>query len=168
MSTEFDVILTDKDMFRFNMYHTYHGFRGIFAAVIGILILVAARVTAGKVASIYTALYIILGIIFLIYMPVSLYLNSKRQISSSEVFRHPLHYKVDEEGVHVSQNNQGAALLWNQIYRIICTKSNVIIYSSRINAYIIPRNTICENYEIIIQLAESHLEKYRLKLKSNR
>lgn len=165
MTTEFDVTITSKDMYRFNMYHAYHGFQGIFATVIGILVLIVAGATFGKIEMMYTVLYFVFGLIFLIYVPVSLYMRSKQQILSSEVLRQSLHYKVDEEGVHVSQNDQTADLLWNQIYKVVSTKSNLLIYSSRVNAYVIPRNAISKEYETVAQLATKHLEKYRLKLK---
>lgn len=165
MTTEFDVTITSKDMYRFNMYHAYHGFQGIFATVIGILVLIVAGATFGKIETMYTVLYFVFGLIFLIYVPVSLYMRSKQQILSSEVLRQSLHYKVDEEGVHVSQNDQTADLLWNQIYKVVSTKSNLMIYSSRVNAYVIPRNAISKEYETVAQLAAKHLEKYRLKLK---
>lgn len=165
MTTEFDVTITSKDMYRFNMYHAYHGFQGIFATVIGILVLIVAGATFGKIETMYTVLYFVFGLIFLIYVPVSLYMRSKQQILSSEVLRQSLHYKVDEEGVHVSQNDQTADLLWNQIYKVVSTKSNLLIYSSRVNAYVIPRNAISKEYETVVQLAAKHLEKYRLKLK---
>lgn len=165
MTTEFDVTITSKDMYRFNMYHAYHGFQGIFATVIGILVLIVAGATFGKIETMYTVLYFVFGLIFLIYVPVSLYMRSKQQILSSEVLRQSLHYKVDEEGVHVSQNDQTADLLWNQIYKVVSTKSNLLIYSSRVNAYVIPRNAISKEYETVAQLAAKHLEKYRLKLK---
>lgn len=165
MTTEFDVTITSKDMYRFNMYHAYHGFQGIFATIIGILILVVAGVTFGKIETMYTVLYFAFGLIFLIYVPASLYMRSKQQILSSEVLRNALHYKIDEEGVHVSQNDQTADLPWNQIYKVVSTKSNLLIYSTRVNAYVIPRSVIGEEYEKAAQLAKEHLEKYRLKLK---
>lgn len=165
MTTEFDVTITSKDMYRFNMYHAYHGFQGIFATVIGILVLIVAGATFGKIETMYTVLYTIFGIIFLVYVPFSLYMRSKRQILASKVLQGVLHYKLDEEGIHVSQNDQTADLPWNQIYKVVSTKSNLLIYSSRVNAYVIPRNIIEKEYEKAAQLASEHLEKYRLKLK---
>lgn len=164
MSAEFDVTITGKDMFRFNMYHSYHGFHGIFATVLGILILGVAAATAGKVETMYTVLYTVFGIVFLVYMPISLYMRSKQQVMSSDVLKQALHYKVDETGVHVSQQDQTADLPWEQIYKVVTTKSNLLIYSSRMNAYVIPRSVIAGQYETVKMLAESHLEKYRLKL----
>ncbi len=165
MTVEFDVTITSRDMYRFNLYHAYHGFQGIFATVIGFLVLVVAGMTFGKIETMYTVMYIIFGIVFLIYVPVSLYMRSKQQILSSEVLKQALHYKFDEAGVHVSQNGQTAELLWNQVYKMVFTKSNLLIYSSRINAYVIPRNVLGTDYETVTQLAQEHLEKYRLKLK---
>lgn len=165
MSTEFDVTITWKDMYRFNLYHAYHGFQGVFATVIGILVLVVAGLTAGKVDTMYTVLYAVFGVVFLVYVPGSLYIRSKQQILLSDVLKQALHYKVDEEGIHVSQNDQTADLLWNQIYKIVSTKSNLLIYSSRVNAYVIPRDVIGAEYETVVSLAKDHLEKYRLKLK---
>ena len=57
----------------------------------------------------------------------------------SEVLRGTLHYEVDEEGLHVSQKEESALLPWKQIYKMVATKHNVLVYSSRINAYVIPR-----------------------------
>lgn len=165
MTAEFDVTITSKDMYRFNMYHAYHGFQGIFATVIGILVLVVAGATFGKVETMYTVMYIIFGVVFLVYVPASLYMRSKQQILSSEVLRQALHYKFDEEGVHVSQKEQTADLLWNQIYKVVATKSNLLVYSSRVNAYVIPRSVMGTEYETVTQLARKNLEKYRLKLK---
>lgn len=164
MSAEFDVTITGEDMFRFNMYHSYHGFHGIFATVLGILILGVAAATAGKIETMYTVLYTVFGIVFLVYMPISLYMRSKQQVLSSDVLKQALHYKVDETGIHVSQQGQTADLLWEQIYKVVSTKSNLLIYSSRMNAYVIPRTVIAGQYETVTALAESHLEKYRLKL----
>ncbi len=139
MPLKFDITLTAEDMYRFNMYQTYSGFHGWFSIAFSILIFVVAGVTCGKIEAAYTALYIVFGIVFLVYPPVSLYLRSKRTLAMSEVLRGTLHYEVDEEGLHVSQKEESALLPWEQIYKMVATKHNVLVYSSRINAYVIPR-----------------------------
>ena len=102
MPLKFDITLTAEDMYRFNMYQTYSGFHGWFSIAFSILIFVVAGVTRGKIEAAYTALYIVFGIVFLVYPPVSLYLRSKRTLAMFEVLRGTLHYEVDEEGLHVS------------------------------------------------------------------
>lgn len=164
MSAEFEVTITDKDMFRFNLYHAYHGFQGIIATLVGIWVFVMAGLTFDRVSVMYTVLYIMLGCLFLVYVPGNLYLRSKKQISSSDILKNALHYKIDDTGVHVSQGEQTADLEWKQIYKMVSTKNQLLIYSSRLNAYIIPKEAIGEQYQAILALAISHLESYRLKM----
>ena len=159
MPLKFDITLTTEDMYRFNMYQTYSGFHGWFSIAFSILIFVVAGVTRGKIEAAYTALYIVFGIVFLVYPPVSLYLRSKRTLAMSEVLRGTLHYEVDAEGLHVSQ------LPWEQIYKMVATKHNVLVYSSRINAYVIPRAQLGESYAALQTQAAAHLPAYRLKMK---
>lgn len=165
MPIEFDIRITAKDMYRFNMHHAYTGFQGIFATVIGIGVLTVAALTYGKVETVYTMLYILFGVLFLVYMPVSLWMRSKRQMLVSPVLKETLHYSMDEKGIHVAVNDQTGDLEWNMIYKMISTKSNLLIYSSRVNAYVIPLAQLGGWYGEIKALAGRKLEKYRLRLK---
>lgn len=165
MPIEFDIKITDKDMYRFNLYHAYTGFQGIFATVIGIAVCAVAILTFGKVEVTYSMLYLLFGIIFLVYVPVSLKMRSKRQILTSPVLKETLHYRVDEAGIHVSVGEQSADLEWKMIYKMVSTKSNLLIYSSRINAYVIPRTQLGDKYEAVRDLAKRKLEAYRLRMK---
>lgn len=164
MSVEFDTTITEKDMYQFNLYHAYHGFQGIAAPLVGVWVLVMAAVTFGKVEIMYTLLYLVFGVVFLVYVPVSLNLRSKQQIRSSEILKQALHYKIDDTGVHVSQGEETADLEWKQIYKMAATKNSLLIYSNRVNAYVIPRKAMGEQYEKVVGLAVNHLESYRLKL----
>lgn len=100
----------------------------------------------------------------MIYVPGSLYLRSKQQMASSEALKRALCYKIDDAGVHVSQGDQTADLEWKQIYKIVSNKNQLLIYSSRVNAYIIPKEAVKEQYQTIVGLAVNHLEGFRLKM----
>ena len=78
MKTEFDIKLTEKDLYSFNIYQTYHGIHGIFSILIAALVFVMAGVS-GKNGEIgYTILYIAIGILLLVYVPASLKLRVKQ------------------------------------------------------------------------------------------
>ena len=47
---------------------------------------------------------------------------------------------------------------------MVSNKNQLLIYSSRVNAYIIPKEAIGEQYQTIVGLAINHLEGFRLKL----
>lgn len=87
MPIEFDVKITANDMYRFNMYHIYTSFTGIFSILAAVLGFVAAVGTYGKVDTMYTVLYIIFGIVFLFYFPLTLKMRAARQISMSEALK---------------------------------------------------------------------------------
>lgn len=165
MPVEFDITLTSKDMYRFNMYQMYSGFHGWFSVILSIFVFVVAVVTYGEVTVTKTILYLVFGIIFLIYPPVSLYLRSKHTLAASEVLRGALHYAVDEGGFTVSQKEESAQLPWDAIYKMVATKHNVLVYSNRTNAYVIPREQLGENYQVLAEIANAKLAKYRVKMK---
>lgn len=165
MSVEFDIKLKPKDMYRFNMYQTYTGFHGWFSVVVSILIFIVAKATYGRVETSYTVLYVIFGVIFLFYMPVTLWMRSGHALASSKVLQGTLHYLVDENGLTVSQGEETANLPWNQIYKMIGTKNNVLVYSNRTNAYVIPREQLKDAYGTLAQMAKEQLPDYRVRMK---
>lgn len=167
MPIEFDITLTSKDMYRFNMYQVYSGFHGWFSIIVSVVIFVVAGLTFGSLELSYTILYVVFGIVFLFYMPISLLLRSKHSLAASEVLSKPLHYAVGDEAITVSQGDASAELPWGQIYKMIATKSNVLVYSNRTNAYVIPREQLGEKYDALANLAQTKLEKYRFKMKKS-
>lgn len=165
MPLEFDVKITHKDMYKFNLYHAYTGFHGIFGTIIGILVLIVAFVTRNSIELTYTMLYFLFGVLFLVYTPVSLWGRCKRQMLLSPALQETLHYSMDDDGIHVVIGEQSADLEWKMIYKIMSTKNYLLIYSTRIYAYIIPLNQLGNQYDAIKKMAEQNLEKYRLRLK---
>lgn len=165
MQAEFEIRLKPEDLYRFNMYQMYTGIHGWISIVLGIAVLILAVRTYGAVEMTYTLLYAVFGILFLFYAPVTLKLRSRQSIAASEELSKPLHYVVDEEGFKVSQGEASAVLAWNQIYKMVGTRRNILVYSSRKNAYVIPREQIGENYQTLAKLANEKLEKFRVKMK---
>lgn len=162
---EFDIKLEPKDMYRFNLYQTYTGFQGWLSIFLAIFLFFAAGATAGTIETTYTILYAAFGGVFLVYLPISLWLRSKKALVSSDVLKGTLHYFVDEKGFQVSQGEKSALLSWEQIYKMTATKHNVLVYSGRINAYVIPKEQLGSHYEQLAQLANKKLPKYRVKMR---
>lgn len=165
MPIELDVKITDKDMYRFHMYHMYHSFTGWFSVFIAIIAFALAGLTYGKLEITYTILYIVFGVVFLFYFPLTLKTRAKRQIALSETLSGTLHYKIDEAGIEVSFHEDSALLEWKQVYKMVSTKDNVLIYSSRVNAYIIPREILGGTYTQLQELAGTYLKKYQNDMK---
>ena len=106
-----------------------------------------------------------LGILFLVYTPGVLYLRSKQQVLGSPVLKGVLHYVIDDTGVTTSQGEANSVLTWDQVYRVVATKHNILVCINPQNAFIIPRAQVVQEYEAIRQIAQAHLETYRFKMK---
>lgn len=165
MPLEFDIKLEARDMFRFNMYQTYSGFSGLLSIVFAAALFGMAVYTYGNVALTRTVLYAAIGVFLLAYQPATLWLRSKQSIKASPVLSSELHYLVNEDGFMVTQGEASGVLAWKQVYKMVATKQLVLVYSSRVNAYVIPRKQLGELYVPLAKLAREMLPKYRFRMK---
>ena len=165
MKTEFDVQLQAKDLFGFNMYQTYlGGTSGAVSILLGILILVMAgyNLTHGEVG--YGLLYAAGAVVILAYNPFTLWTRAKAVMKKNEVLAGVLHFCITEESITVTQGEESAELPWESVYKLVANDRRVLIYSSRVNAYIIPREQIEEQYELLKVIAEAKLPAFRRKI----
>ncbi len=165
MAVEFDIKLTVKDMYRFKMYQIYAGVQGWISVLASAFLFWLAADSYGEVTAGRTALYVLFGILFLFYFPLTLYLHAKQSIAASKVLQGTLHFAVGETGFTVSQGEETAELKWEQIYRMVATRHNVLVYSSRIHAYVIPKEQLGGSYSPLAALANQKLEKHRVKMR---
>ena len=166
---KFDIKITDKDMYRFNLYHVYHTFNGIISVVVGLFVFVVMFVVRNRLTPTDMMLYVALGIALLLYTPITLFTRSKAQVASSKVLQNTLSYDFNDEGIRVTTEvevNEGEAnsslLPWNQLYKIVETKKQLLIYSGRMNAYVIPVEQLGEKKEELKEYIKERTDDYRL------
>ena len=165
MEVSFDVKLTPKDLFRFNLYQTYTTSQGPVSIILAALVFVMAGVSFRDGSASYGVLYLVVGIAFAVYIPVTLWSRAKQTMKKNAVLSGTLRYHISEAGIEVSQDGDSGVLEWKQIYKMVSTKKSVLVYSNRVNAYIIPREQLGDNYDTLAQLANKLLEKHRVKMK---
>lgn len=96
MKLEFDVKVDAGMLYDFLLRHTYTSAQGLIGTCVGALFIVGFAMQPGRYAA------LVVGLIILIYLPISLSLKAKAQ-ALNPVFRRPIHYTMTEEGVMVSQ-----------------------------------------------------------------
>jgi hypothetical protein len=111
-------------------------------------------------------MYPAVAVVFLLYIPMSLKLRVKNQMLQ-DVFQHPLTYELKDTGIVISSptTEEPAELPWEYVYKISNWKNYLLIYSNRVNAYIIPMSDIENQYADIKEFIKNHVEDYKLKLK---
>lgn len=165
MKAELDIKLGTIDMYRYNLYHAYTSLNGYLGIIMAFVAFAGAIKTREEAGLAYTVLYTGLGVLLLFYTPVTLYLRSAQQVSGSPVLKNVLHYVIDDTGVTTSQDGASSTLAWDQVYRIVATRHNILVCINPCNAFIIPRAQAEAEYQTIRQLAQKHMETYRFKMK---
>ena len=165
METKFDIQLTNKDLYGFNIYQTYRSGQGILSLLIGLIVFVMAGLSFAQSNLSMGLLYIAFGVVVIAYIPGSLWLRVNQTMKTNSVLSGVLHYEVSEKAIKVTAGEETAELPWEMIYKFVANDKNVLIYSNRINAYVIPRSQLGDCYESLVEIAKTQLPKYRLRIK---
>lgn len=158
MEIEFDVKMTSGDLYDYMLHHTYGSMSGLIGAVAGALMVVAGFSGAG-------VLCIIAGIVILLYLPVTLFLKSKQQFLANPAFKQPLHYKLTEEGIEVSQGEEVQSQKWEDMYKAVSTTKSLVIYTTAVNAAIFPRRDLGEQLPAVIEIISKHMPPKKVKIR---
>ncbi len=158
MEVEFDVKITAGDLYDYMLHHTYSGASGLIGAVAGALMVVAGFSGAGM-------LCLIAGIVILLYLPITLFLKSKQQFLMNAAFKKPLHYKLTEEGIEVSQGEEAQRQKWEDMYKAVSTNKSLIVYTTPVNATIFPRRDLSQQTAAVIEIISLHMPPDKVKIR---
>lgn len=166
MKVTLDIKLDAKDLFKFNMMQAYRGIQGSLSIILPILVFAYAVTSYGTVSIGSTLVYIGLGIMFLVYVPVSLWLRVNKTIKDeNNALSKSIHYEFEEETIRVSVGEESVEFKWENIFQMKTSGNLLLLYTNRINAYIFPLAQVGDDYEALSKLAHSKLEKYRIRMK---
>ena len=160
MKIEFDVTMTAAKMYDYMLHHTMTSFQGIVGEIIGILLVVGYFLT-------YKPIYIITGVIVILYLPITLYMKANRQVKLNPVFKEPLHYTLDDEGVKVKSGESEESLPWSAMYKATSSLRTIILYTNRINACLFPKDDLGDNKVEAIKIISTHMDPKRVNIRGN-
>ncbi len=149
----FSVTIGKKELYRFLMYSVYHSLQGVVAIFISIMALALLALSWQNSNPAMKVLLLILGLYYIIGKPVTLYMKARLQ-AMQDVFKTPLCFTVDDEGILVQQGEESAELPWEGVYKIVSTKNDIYLYTTRIYAYTIPKAQTGEAWKELMTIAE--------------
>ena len=153
---KFEVKMTSTILYNYLLRQYYQS----FTAWIGIALGIALIVFYFLQPSIW---YIVAGVIMIFSPPFSLFAKSKRQMLLNPAFKKPIHYHIDDEGINVSQGDNTVSVLWEQLFRVVSTKTSFIVFTSPVNAWIWPYQSLSDNTERIKNIMKQKLPAGKIK-----
>lgn len=158
MELEVDVKVTSSELYDYLLYHTYTGFSGMLGTLVGVFFIMAFL-------SAKYFIYLIAGVVLIAYMPCSLFLKAKQQAVNNPVFKKPLHYKMTDEGISVSQDGTEETQSWESCIKAVSTTKSIILYTSKTTASIFPKKELGDKKEMLIQMISMHMPPQRVKIR---
>ena len=158
MEMEFDVRITKKDLYDYQLHHAYTSPSGLFGTIVGCLFIVGFLNTG-------TALYLIIGAFVILYFPRTLHIRSARQ-AASQVFKEPLHYRLSEEGLLVSSGEEEQLVPWESITKAAATGKTILLYTSKVNAFLFPKRALGERSEEMVLVISRYVAPEKVKIRT--
>lgn len=159
MKIEFDVNISEKNMFVFLLNNTYRRITGIIWVIFSAVIIGVTVYTWGDVKLQNSILMILLASLYTVINPVMLYSRAKKQVKNNDSFANVLHYTVDDEGVKVSQKGEKATVKWEEMWKIVRYGKELAAYVSTDRAFIWPLEDIGDKYNDLAELVQEHMGK---------
>lgn len=135
---EVSVKLSVIDMYYFMLRHTYTAFSGWFGIVISLaaFVLLICGVGRGDKRAVFALIF--LSLLFTVINPLILFIKSWKQVKLSPMFQKPISYGFGDGGIEIRQGEERAAVYWDEVVKAVCKENLIIIYMSRIRAFILP------------------------------
>lgn len=156
---ELDIKIGASDLYDYLLMHHYNSPAGILGSALGAVMIVSAFLTGQWI-------FLVGGLALLLYLPWTLFIKSRQQALNNPVFKEPLHYKMDEEGICISQGEQTAKQSWENLVKAVSTSRSIILYTSRINATIFPKAQMGDKKTAVIEMISTHMPPNRVKIRA--
>lgn len=149
----FSVQMTPGEVFKFTIYHSYHKLSGIVGVCLSLLALLLLVTSFSELTDQNKTVLTIVALWFTILEPLTLFGRARTQVRKNKAYQKPLHYQMNQDGITVSQDEEQQTIPWNNLMKIVETKSQYLVYSSKIHAFVFPKKALgdeCRTVEDIM------------------
>lgn len=146
MEVKAKVQLTAKELFGFLINHTYSS----MTAFIGVILSIGGFVgffymlRMPNANPFYLGALFGTGLLFTVIQPLVIYFKAKKQVKNNDSVNEALEYTINKTGINVVQGERTGFSPWDEIVKVTSTKTLVMLYTSRVHAYVIPKDDVDE------------------------
>ena len=158
MEIEFDVKISSNVLYDYMLRHTYSSLSGIMGSAVGVLMLILFVSNRQPIC-------LIIAVVILLYLPWTLFLKSRQQALNTPAFKKPLHYRLTDEGIEVSQGDTTEQMGWDGMVKAVSTMNSVIVYTTKTNACIFPKKDLGDKKYKVIEIISTHMPPGKVKIR---
>lgn len=158
MEVRLKVKITAGDIYDYMLYHQYNSAAGLIGSAVGALMVVTFFMNRQLI-------FLIAGAVILMYLPCSLFLKSRQQALLNPVFKEELEYILNEDGITIKQGEAEEHQGWENMHKAVSTSKSIIVYTSPVNATIIPKRCM-EGYKMdVIRVISVNMPPKKVKIR---
>lgn len=158
MEIEFNVKITTNILYDYMLQHTYSRLPGLMGTLVGVLMLFLFAANRQP-------LILIIALVILLYLPWTLFLRAASQAKTTPAFQKPLHYRLSEEGIEVSQDETTEQMAWDGMVKAISTPKSIVVYTTAVNACIFPKSDLGDAKYKVIEIISTHMPPKKVKIR---
>lgn len=156
--------MTFGDLYNFLLNNYYRGFAGFVGLMISILAIAGMVTYWGKMMLYQYVIFGFLALSFPVINPVMLAWKAFKQLNLTPSYKKPLTYEVRSRGITVSQGEIHQTTKWSYIRRIMMTGKVLVLYTNRLNAFVIPKAALGENESRFLTMIVQFTDNYKPRL----
>jgi hypothetical protein len=155
------VNMTFKALYSFILNTNVRNPSGVIGILISLLALFWVVFKWNDLAANQRVAFIVVALIFTVINPALLAFKAFKQLKLNPAYKKPLVYDFTDEGIGISQGEAAQSIKWENVCRIMKTKSMVAIYTSRIHAFVIPLSELGDDTGKILSKVVSFTSEYK-------
>lgn len=154
----FRVHMTANDLWRFSMYHANKGYLGIFNVIFTLAALFLLCFMGAQMLLPQRFLLVVCALMFTVWQPMLLWTKARKQ-ASGKGMREPIDMIFSDGGIRVEQGGESQELGWDGVRKVKRIPGEIIIYTDRIHAYLLPEAAVGGQREELVKLLHEKLPK---------
>lgn len=162
---KFSVKIGGDDMVNFVLRHSYSGISGWGGVVLSIAAIIYLIVSFSSLDMVGRAALALIGILFTVVNPLMLIYKARRQVKSNRMFDIPIEYTLSDDVLVIEQGEEQLTVPWENIRLVKDTKRSLIVYVTKIRAFIWPKSQIAGQYDEITKTLLDKMGSARVRLK---
>jgi hypothetical protein len=159
MQLTFEVKIDSRILYDYLLQHTYKSPSGLVGTLLGFVIFLGFLKFGYPI-------YLIASLVLIGYLPWTLYLKSKQQALTNPVFKNPIFYELNEEGMLVRSGEEEVHIPWDSMYKAVSTGKSIILYTSKIHATIFPRKDLKDLTIPVIEMISTHMPPQKVNIRN--